>query len=248
MNDLGAPVPAPPAGPEKSSSFFANLMDLYFSPGEAFTSLLRKPGFLVPMALHLSLSLGFTAIWLQKTDAHAFMKARMEESGRVPPERVDEFAARQAGSLPMFAWVGGALGPPIAVLVLAGVLLFVYRFFYSSEVNFSQSLTIVASTFAALALISTPLLLGVLALKGDWTIAPQEALHANLSLLLDKQSASKWLWALLSSFDLFTFWVMFLLAAGFGAASKRNWSWALAGILVPWALWVACKVGFSFLM
>ncbi len=244
MNDLGAPAAA-----EKSSSFFANLIDLYFAPGEAFTNLLRKPGFLVPMALHLALSLGFTAIWLQQTDAKAFIKARIEESGRmdkIPADRLDEILSTQARYFPAFAWGGGVLAPPVVALILAGVLLFVYRFFYSSEVTFRQSLTIVSSTFAALALISTPLVLGVLALKGDWTIAPQEALQANFSLLLDKQSASKPLWAILSSLDLFTFWVMFLLAAGFGAASKRNWSWAVAGIVVPWALWVMGKVGVSF--
>lgn len=249
MNDLGAPIPPVPAAPEKSSSFLANLMDIYFSPGEAFQNLLRKPAFLVPMALHLALSLGFTAIWLQKTDGKAFIKARMEESGRmdkIPAERLDEILSTQARYFPAIAWGGGALGPPLVVLILAGVFLFVYRFFYSSEVSFSQSLTIVASTFAALALISTPLVLGVLALKGDWTIAPQEALQANLSLLLEKQTASKPLWTLLASLDLFVFWVIFLLAAGFGAASKRNWSGALAGIVVPWALWVIGKVGISF--
>ena len=89
-------------------------------------------------------------------------------------------------------------------------------------------------------------MLSVLAMKGDWTLLPQEALQANLSLLLEKQTASKPLWTLLTHFDLFQLWMVFLLAAGFGAASKRNWSWALAGVVVPWALWVVISVGRSF--
>jgi predicted lysophospholipase L1 biosynthesis ABC-type transport system permease subunit len=81
----------------------------------------------------------------------------------------------------------GALAPPILTFVLGGLFLFVFRFFYAAEVNFRQALMIVSSSFAAVALLTTPLMLGVLALKGDWTIPPQEALQANLTLFLERQ-------------------------------------------------------------
>ena len=44
---------------------------------------------------------------------------------------------------------------------------------------------------------------------------------------------------------LFGGWLIFVLASGFAARSKKSWSWALAGIAVPWALWVAGKVALS---
>jgi hypothetical protein len=65
-------------------------------------------------------------------------------------------------------------------------------------------------------------------------------------MFLDKQTTAKPLWALAASLDLFMFWLLFLLASGYGAAAKRGWSWALFGVLVPWALLVILKVGLAF--
>lgn len=245
---MESPESAPPP-PAAESGFFANLFDIYFAPGEAFARMLRRPGFLVPLALHVALSLGFTAVWVQKTDFRAFMKARIEESpraARIPPEQMEQIVSQQARVMAPFAWASGLLAPPILVFVLSGVFLFVFRFFYASELTFKQALAIVASGFAAFALLTTPLLLGVLFLKDDWTIPPQEAFQANATLLLEKSETAKPLYALLGSLDLLSFWLIFVLASGFAAASRRSWSWALAGIAVPWALYVLAKVGFAF--
>ena len=247
MSDLSAAPPAT-ADPPRPSGFFANLIDLYFSPAEAFTNLLRKPSFLVPLLVHVAMSLVFTGIWLQKVDARAFMKARIEESprgGQIPAERLEAILSQQETWLPRISWASAVLAPTIIAFALGGLLLFVFRFFYASDVNYKQSLTVVTSSFATLTLLTTPLLLSVLALKDDWTIPPQEALQANITLFLEKATAPKWLWALGSSLDLFSFWLIFMLATGFAAASKRRWTWALAGIAVPWVLFVIGKVGLS---
>jgi hypothetical protein len=240
MSDLSAARP-PAAEPQRPSGFFANLIDLYFAPAAAFANLLRKPNFLAPLLLHLALSLAFTGIWLQKVDLPGFFAARMQESGRtasIPAERMEQIEKWTRGS----SWGFAVLVPLIVAFGLGGLFLFVFRFFYASEVSYPQSVTIVASSFAAVALLTTPLMLGVLALKGDWTIQPQDALQANLTLLLERQATAKWLWALCSSLDLFSFWLLSLLASGFGAASKRSWTWALPGVVVPWALYVCAKV------
>ena len=204
----------------------------------------------MPLLVHVGLSLAFTGIWLQKVDARAFMKARIEESPRgnqIPPERMEAILSQQESWLPRISWVSGVLAPVIIAFALGGLFLFIFRFFYASDINYKQSLTVVTSSFATLALLTTPLLLSVLALKDDWTIPPQEALQANVTLFLDKASAAKWLWALGSSLDLFSFWLIFMLATGFAAAGKRRWTWALAGVAVPWALFVIGKVGLSLL-
>jgi len=249
MSDLSVAAPAP-AEPQKPSGFFANLIDLYFAPAEGFANLLRKPNFLVPLVLQVVLGAAFAAIWLQKVDKVEFMRAQMEQSPRwerVPVEQRAAILERQAGAIPPFTWGFALLGGPLMTAILAAIFLFIFRFFYASDVDFKRALTIVASALVAVGLVATPLMLGVLAMKGDWSIDPNEALQANPSIFLDKQTAAKPLWALATSLDLFMFWRLFLLAAGFGAAAKRNWSWALPGILVPWALMVAVKVGLSLL-
>jgi hypothetical protein len=249
MSDLSA-APRVAAEPQRPTGFIANLIDLYFSPAEAFANMLRKPSFLVPLVLQIALGAAFSAIWLQKVDKVEFMKAQVEQSTRwerVPVEQRATILQRQASAIPAFTWGFALVGGPLMTVILAAIFLFVFRFFYASEVTFKQAITIVASMMVAVGLVATPLLLGVLALKGDWNIDPAEALSANLSILFDKQTAAKPLWALASSLDLFMFWRLFLLAAGFGAAAKRNWTWALTGILIPWVLMVAIKVGFSLM-
>ena len=124
--------------------------------------------------------------------------------------------------MPIFGWVVGPVFIAIMLLVIAGSLMFVFRFFYSGEVSFKQALAIVVWAFLAVGLVSTPVTLAVLSLKGDWNINPQDAVQANLGLLLDKSTAAKPLWALLTSIDVFVLWMVFLLAVGFGCRQPQG--------------------------
>jgi hypothetical protein len=221
-----------------------------FSPAEAFRAILAKPSFVLPLLLMIGLNAGFTAIWMQKVDRHEFMKAQIDASPRadqIPADRKAEIIEAQAKTLPIFAWLGPFVFTPLTVLILGGIFLFVYRFFYGADVSFKQSITVLCWTMGAVGVVTVPLLLAVLAMKGDWNINPQEALQANLTLFLDKGSAARPLWSFASSIDLFSAWMAFLLATGFGAAAKRTAGWAAAGVLLPWGLWILVKVGFSML-
>lgn len=244
-----APVQVtPPLAPEPAGGFFQNLIDLYFAPREAFTRIVRRPAFILPFIGHLVLALGFTAIWLGKVDAREFMKTQLEESGRmekIPPEQREAILERAGPQMRTFGYVGPAVAVPVMMLLAAGTLMFVYRFFYSSEVGFKQSLAIVAWSLFTVALVTTPLLLLVFQLKGDWNLNPQELLQANLSLLVDKATTAKPLWALLTSIDLFTFWMVFLLACGFAVASRKTTGSAIWGVVIPWAIIVLVKVAWA---
>jgi hypothetical protein len=242
---MASPTPVTPASP---GGFFQNLIDVYFSPREAFTRIVRSPRVLVPLVVYVVLVLGFTGIWTQKMDAREFMKTQIEESGRadkIPADQREAIIEQQARFMPIYAWVLGPVGIAVTLLVIAGALLFIFRFFYSSEVVFKQAFAIVTWTFFAVGLVTTPLLLLVMQLKGDWNINPQEAIQANLGLLLDKSVAAKPLWALLSSIDVFSLWMIFLLAVGFGVASKKATGSALWGVAIPWAVIVLVKVGWA---
>ena len=250
MSDPLAPqIPSPaPVAPESGGGFFQNLIDVYFSPREAFTRIVRSPRILLPLVGYVVLVLGFTAVWMQKMDAREFMKVQIEESGqadKIPAEQREAIIEQQAKWMPIFAWVMGPVGIAVTLVAISGVLMFIFRFFYSSEVTFRQAFAIVTWIFFAVSLLTTPLMLLVLQLKGDWNVAPQEAIQANLALLLDKSTAAKPLWALLSSIDLFSLWMVFLLAVGFGVASKKTTGSAIWGVAIPWILIVLGKVGWA---
>lgn len=250
MSDTPTPQASPASTPESGGGFFQNLIDVYFSPREAFARIARAPGFVLPLACHMLLALGFSGIWMNKVDAREFVKTQIEESGRweqIPADRRDAILEGATGRMSVFGWVGPLVFTPLMVLVVAAVLLGAFRFFYASEVGFKQAMALVAWPFFAVALVTTPLMLLVYRLKDDWNINPQELLQANLGLLLDKSTAAKPLWALLTSIDLFSLWLVFLLAAGFGVASRKSTGSALWGVAIPWLAIVAVKVGFAAL-
>ncbi len=226
----------------------SHLAGLYSSPTEEFKRILPRPRFWLPLLGCVAMSLAFAGIWLSKVDAHQFMKNAIEESGRadqIPAERMDEILETQAKFMKPFGLGMALLGIPLMVVVLGSFFLFVYRFFYGSEVGFGQSLSVVAWSFLVTSLVSVPLLLVVYVLKGDWNLPPELVLQANLSMLFDKASTSKTLYSLTKSLDLFNFWFMFLLAAGFGAASKRSAGGAALGVILPWLVLVLGKMAWA---
>jgi hypothetical protein len=246
MNE--ASVAPSPAASEAGGGFFQNLIDLYFSPREAFARIVRAPRILLPLVAYVAIVLGFTGVWMSKMDPHEFMKTQIEESGRADKMTAEQRQAvieTQAKMMPIFGWVLGPVFIAILVLCVSGGLLFVFRFFYGGDVGFRQALAIVIWTFLAVSIVSVPVTLSVLALKGDWNLDPNQAVQANLGLLLDKSTAAKPLWALFTSIDVFVLWMVVLLAVGFGVACKKPTSSTLWGVVVPWLIFVAIKVGWS---
>lgn len=255
MSDTMTPPPAvepsPSAAQPSGGGFFQNLADLYFAPRQAFARIVQRPAFILPFVGQLVLAFAFTGIWMNKMDAREFLKAQLEEQGRwdkFTPEQREAVLSSAPLQMKIFGWIGPAIATPVMLLLTAGALMFVFRFFFSSEVGFRQSLAIVAWSFFALGLVTTPLMLLVFQLKGDWNLNPQEILQANLGLLVDKASIAKPLWALLTSIDLFSLWMVFLLATGFAVASRKTTGSAVWGVAIPWGVLVLIKIGWTALM
>jgi hypothetical protein len=245
-----ASVASSPAAPEAGGGFFQNLIDLYFAPREAFARIVRATPILLPLVAYVALVLGFTGIWLHKVDPIEFMKTQIEESPRADKMTAEQKQAviqTQAKMMPIFGWVFGPVFIAILILIVSGGLMFVFRFFYGGDVGFKQAVAIVVWTFLAVGIVHTPVMLTVMSLKGDWNLDPNQVVQANLGLLLDKSTAAKPLWALFTSIDAFVLWTVFLLAVGFGVATKKATSSTLWGVVVPWLVIVAIKVGWSAL-
>lgn len=238
----------PEATPPESAAepgFVRNLAEVYFSPGEAFVAITRRPRFWLPFLVYLALIAAFTAIWLYQMEPARFLKNELEQSGRwerIPPESRDSVVATQAKLFPLIAWASTLFGGPLSIVLVALVLLFVFRMFYAGEVTFAQAMAVVSYSFLATHLLSSPLALLVMSLKGDWNLNPQEALQANPTLLLERAAVARPLYALAGSLDLISFWLIGLLAVGFGAASRRGVTKAVWGVVVPWALVVLGKI------
>jgi hypothetical protein len=246
MSDAVTPQAA--EAPAEAGGFFQNLVDMYFAPRDAFARILRKPRLLIALVAYAAIVLGFTGVWLHKMDPAEFMKTQIEESPRADKMTAEQKQAvieTQSKMMPVLAWVFGPTFIALMLLVIGGTLTFVFRFFYGGDVTFKQAIAIVLWTFLAVSIVSTPVMLAVMALKGDWNLDPNQVVQANLGLLLDKSTAARPLWALLTSIDVFVLWMVFLIAVGFGVACKKPTSSALWGVVVPWLLVVLIKVGWA---
>ena len=228
-------VPAEAPAP----SFVSSLGNLLIAPREAFTGILRKPSPWLPLLLYIGLQLVFTAVWTSKLDIMAFVTAQSEEAGRpAPPAQALPFIKG------MF-WAGPLLFVPIAFFLMALGLWVIYRFFYGSDVTYKISMTICAWTSLITSIVTMPLILLTMVLKGDWQVDPRTALAANLGALLDKATTAKWLFALAGSLDLVSIWIVFLLATGFAVAIRKSTGSALWGVVVPWLLFVLIGVAWA---
>ena len=110
-----------PVAPEKPGGFFQNLIDVYFSPREAFTRIVRNPSFLLPLAGYLVLVLGFTGIWMSRMEPREFMKVADRGVGSGPtgsrPSSARPSSSSRRSSMPIFAWVMGPVGIAVTLLV-----------------------------------------------------------------------------------------------------------------------------------
>jgi hypothetical protein len=187
-------------------------------------------------------------VWLRKGDHREIARAQMEDAGvfdRVPPERHEEILDRQARMFPIFAWLGPTVFLPLMVLALAGIFLFVYRFFYAAETTFTQSMAVICWAYLAFYLLATLLVVLVLALKDDWNVDPRNVIQASPAALIEKSAVPKAVHSLLDSLDLFSAWLLFLLSAGYAAASKKSVGSAAAGVVGLWAFYVGLKVALA---
>jgi hypothetical protein len=84
-------------------------------------------------------------------------------------------------------------------------------------------------------------------LKSPADFDMRNPLMFNPGAFLDPTTASKGLYSLASSLDLFTIWKLILIGIGIKAAGGRNLSMggAMTAVFLPWALWVICAAGFA---
>jgi len=239
MSEASA-VPPAATGPEPG--FLSKIFGLYFGPKEAFGHIVRKPSFWLPLVLFVIIQLAFMAVWMNKMDVMEFLRIQAEASGKPfqppPPQAM--------GFVRGIFWASTLIFGPIMLFVFGAVYLFIFRFFYASEVTFKQSMAILTHTVLATSLVTTPLMIAVFFLKGDWNLPPQEVLQANPSLFFEKDEIAKPLWATLSSLDLFMFWLLFLLAVGYGVAARRTTASAFWGVASVWFVLTAGKILWSF--
>jgi hypothetical protein len=248
MSNTTVPAQQMPA----SVSSVGRVFGVLFDPKPTFDSIAQRSSWVLPLLTLIVLLTVVAALvgqrvgWSQVVEKQIASSPRAQQQmEQVPPERKQQVAATQEKFTAIAYYVGGPVFTVIGAVVVAALLLAIFNIMAGSKVGFSTSLGIVAHSWMPYA-ISALLAMVILFIKDPSTIDVQNIVASNPGALL-ADGSPKWLVSLLTSLDLFTFWVLILQAIGFRATNPKKISFGMAlGCVVGlWIIWVLAKVGLA---
>jgi hypothetical protein len=221
---------------------------VFFEPKKAFADIAARPRWIVPVVLILLVSMTLTILYTQRGGWRVMMQQRMDDSSRaaqMTPEQREqaiEMGAKYAAMSVYFTPVIIA----VMFLIVAGVLTGITAGILSAPVRFKQVFAIVC--YANLpGIISGLMTIVVLQLKNLADFNLSNPLMFNPGAFMDPKTSSKFLYSLATSLDLFSFWIMLLIATGLKAAAGKKLSFggAFFAVALPWAVYVLGKSAFA---
>jgi len=230
----------------QSMSEIGRLTGVIWEPRPVFEDLAAHPRWWVPIILLTILSVAYLATFSQRVGWETYIGQQFDKQAQsnprmsqMTPAQRQQAMAVSVAAAKYLGFAGGVLGVALGVLVTAAIMLGLMNWLGGAGVSFRQAFSVTSYAFLPSA-ISSVLALVVMLLKNPEDFDLQNPLPANLGAFLSPQDTPKWLHGLASSFDLFSFWLMLLLALGFSVASGKRLTFGKAFILilVPWALYV----------
>jgi len=222
----------------------SRLSAVFFDPRRAFSDIAARPRWVVPLLLSLLVSLAFVYTFSRRVGWEHYLERTLETNPRTENlslEQRRQIVEQQLPLVSAFGYAGAALGAVFSALVVSAVLLFVANVVFGAQLLFRQMFALTCYGFLPNALAG---LLGILMmfLKAPEDFDLENPTAFNIGAYLDPQATPKWLVAVASSLDLFSIWVILLLALGMATASRKlSYGKALAAVLAVWVLWVALK-------
>ncbi|MEI9811143.1 MAG: YIP1 family protein [Acidobacteriota bacterium] len=238
--DMPEFVPAPEP---VSLSEPARLAGVFFSPGAAFADIARKPRWWVPVLLSTIVTTAYLYLFSQRVGWVAMIEKQLDQNPSMPAQQRQAAINIYANYGGVITFASGLIIPIVASLVIALVLKFLADVVMGAGVGFKRLLAV--CTYAGLPnLLQTGLAAIVMYLKPPDEFDLQNPLMFNVGAFLPPDSP-RWMLTGAGSLDLFTFWVIALMAIGIHAAAGKKMSTgkAFGMILFPWALYVILRVG-----
>ncbi len=236
-------MPAPQA-PSPNMSEAGRLAGIFWEPKPVFENLAAQPRFLVPLILLTVLSLVYLASFARVVGFENLTRRQLETNPRtaqLPPEQRERAIQQGTKFATPMAYVGGVLGVTASSLVVAAILLGCMNLVGGAKVRYPQAFSITCYSLLPSGL-ATILSLVVMLLKDPADFDLRSPLPLNVGAFLDQKAVGGFLYSLAGSLDLFSIWVILLLALGFSTAAKRmSYGKALALVVLPWGIYVLLK-------
>jgi len=241
-----------PAEPETPAlSFPQRLIGVFISPGETLEDVARHPDFWAPLIAIVIGSVAVVETMLWRIGAERLTRMGIEQSSRassMSPEQMDQAVNQGAKITGIIMHFAGLLGPPIVLLIIAGVGILIVNVIFGARVGFKTAFSLVC--YADLISLLGAIMAVAMIFFGDPDhFNSQNPVPGNIGFFLNPHEVSKPLYALASSADIFTIWLLILLGIGFSKATGGKVKplpifLVYAGV---WILLVLAKVGFAMI-
>jgi Yip1 domain len=221
---------------------FARIVGVFFEPKKTFEEIAARPTWFPPLLLIVVATLAFMIIFTQHIGWENVVRQQLENSPRTAQMTPDqrELAITQGAKFAPFIGYLTVILVPLGYLLVAAILLGLTAMM-SGGLKFNQIFAVVCYSGLP-SIVFSILATAVMFLKSPTEFNIQNPLVFNVGAFMDP-SGSKKLWTLGTSLDLFSFWMIFLIATGLKAAAGKRLSFgqALFAVILPWAVYVGIK-------
>jgi Yip1 domain len=227
---------------------FGRMIGAIFAPKATFESIARRPSWVAPIVLLSLCSLGIVGLFGYRVGWRPFFEKQDASSSRLEQasaQQQQQTLDAQVKYGPPFVYATAAITNVLAALLVAAVLWGVFNGLLGAQIGFKTSLGIVTHAWMPGLILA---LLGIVVLfaKDPSTIDLQNLVASNGAAFVSSDSA-KWLVALLTTIDLFSFWYMILMAIGYSSAAPKKLSFGKAFFTIfgLWLAYVLIRVGLT---
>jgi hypothetical protein len=228
---------------------FARIVGVFFNPKETFKDIAAAPTWIIPTVLLVLLSTMACFALNQRMDWRSFMSQQIEKSPQAANMSPEQKEQRIEGGAKISRAITYFLGvaPAVVILIVAVVMFGSYNLFAGAGASFSQAMGIISHVFLT-SILSTAIFLLVLFIKPVGTFDLDNPVATNLGVLIP-EDAAKWLMTLGKSIDIFSIWMLLLIAVGFAAVNPRKLKFgqSFAIALGVWAVFVLVKVTWAWI-
>jgi hypothetical protein len=247
------PVATSPVAPEATGPGLSEpqrVINTFIAPSKTFTDIRRNASWWVPLLLISIFSISFFVMIDKKVGFEQVARSMLANNKAIQqltPAQQEQAYARTAIGLKV-----GEYAAPIFiliyVLITAAVLMATFNFMMDAQVSFSQSMAIVMYGWLPGVLSA---ILSMLALQfGDTEgFRMDNPIGTNPAHFMDPATTSKFVYAMLTSIDVISLWIVGLIGMGFALNAKKKISVgsAITAVAVWYFIVKFCGAAFAAL-
>lgn len=222
------------------------LTNIWFEPARVFEQVARTPRWWIPLIIVTVAAMAFMGGVSSHVGWETFMRQELESNPRfdnMPAEQREQVVAMQMKFAPIMGFVGVPTSIATSAVVIAAVLMLVFKYLLDGPCGFSQALGVVSWSMLP-GLLNTCAAVAVMLVLPAAEFDLKNPVGVNLGYYLGPES-SAWMKSLLSSIDFFSIWTILLLATGMSVVTRKSWGSSLGAVLIPWGFYVVIKTAFA---